>query len=68
MARFRITPNELHAKQGRCLDVDQAVDAARMHKDGRLAAWRGREIRMEEECNDGPISLGFRFGGRSDTS
>ena len=68
MARFRITPIELHAEQGHRLDVDQVVDTDRMYKDGRLAAWRGREIRMEEECNDGPISLGFRFGSRSDTS
>ena len=26
MIRFRITPNELHAKQGRCFDVNQARD------------------------------------------
>ena len=36
MARFRITPNELHAKQGHRLDVDQVVDTDRMYKDGRL--------------------------------
>ena len=41
MVRFRITPNELHAKQGRCLDVDQAVDAARMHK---MVVWRHGEV------------------------
>ena len=47
MARFRITPIDLHANQGRRIDVNQAVDA------GRRSKWSfgacGSSIWLEEE-------------------
>ena len=45
MIRFRITPNELHAKQDRCLDVDQAVERPKIKM---IPYGRGSSIWMEE--------------------
>ena len=53
MARFRITPNELHAKQGHRLDVDQA--ARRQNSSARL------EPSQDEKSRECPAILASTF-------
>jgi hypothetical protein len=55
MARFRIIPIDLHANQGRRLDVNQAVDAGRRYN---MVIWRhgGSSIWLEEESGGSDLS------------